>query len=174
MVTEARDEVSSAIFIAFSHAIHAKAQVLRRPDLSVTARSRLREAISDDLKKVSNFLTPEISEAAMEEAEELGVDLYTKTWHDQPSFDAGREIFHLEHVRPVSFLRDECCKAETAEDVRRVLTTQLRVAWILKDEDRRLSAAGFRSRRPDPDGAYRGVGITLRTRCGSGGGDHRL
>lgn len=153
-----------AVLAAFAESIYAKAQVLRRTTLHPSHRARVREAISDDLKKVSNLLTPEVSRKALAEAERLGVDLFEKNWHDQPGFDGGRETFHLEHVRPVSALRERCLTAGSGTDVLDVLKTGLRVAWILKVEDDELTRRGYRSKRDDPDAAYRECEIELLTR----------
>lgn len=146
----------------FAQSIHAKAVALRTLQVSASQRARLRESISDDIKKCTNFITPEVSVAAHDEAEPLGVDLSTKNWHDQPSFDAGREIFHFEHIVPVSALRAMCENTESPDDTLSVLRTRLRVAWILKREDLELTRLGYRSTRADPDAAYEHAKIKLR------------
>jgi integrase/recombinase XerD len=88
-------------------------------------------------------------------------------WHDQPSFDAGREIFHFEHVVPVSAVRTACCHQNSEGAVFAILKSRLRVAWILKSEDAELTRLGHRSNRPDPDAAYRNAGIRLVPRKGA-------
>jgi len=153
----------AAVLAAFAKSIFAKAEVLSRSTLPATYRARVREAVSDDLKKVSNLAIPEVSRAALLEARRLGINLFEKTWHDQPSFDEGREVFHLEHVRPVSALREECLLAASVAEVLEVLATKIRVAWILKSEDVGLTSRGYRSNRPDPDQAYRAAEIELVT-----------
>lgn len=150
-----------AAFAAFSESIFAKVKLLKRPTLPAKYRARIRESISDDLKKVSNLVTPEASRAALDAAVPLDVDLFRMTWHDQHQFDEGRKEFLLEHVRPVSALRDRCVAAGTLEGVFEVLKSELRVAWILKDEDDELTRLGYRSKRPDPDAAYRHAKIEV-------------
>lgn len=112
-------------------------------------------------KPITEPPTAGVSEAALAEAEHLKVDLRTQNWHDQPSFDARREIFHFEHVVPVSAIRAACCDQESERAVLAVLKGRLRVAWILKSEDAELTRLGDRSNRPDPDAAYRKAGIRL-------------
>lgn len=150
----------------FARSIFAKVEGLKSlPDLSPSQRSRLRESISDDIKKASNFHAHDVSEEAHRVAQELGVDLSVMTWHEQPSFDAGRETFLVEHLEPVSALRARCLCANSEEDVLRILTEELRVVWITREEDDTLTEKGFRTKRPDGGAAaYAAVGIKLRTR----------
>ncbi|WP_437956632.1 hypothetical protein WME76_35380 [Sorangium sp. So ce119] len=145
----------------FACSLYAKACTLSSVELSPSQRARLLESMSDDIKKCTNFIEPEVSEAALAEAEHLRVDLRAKNWHDQPSFDATREIFHFEHVVPVSVIRTACCGQNSETAVLAVLKSRLRVAWILKSEDSELTRLGHRSNRPDPDGAYHKAGIRL-------------
>lgn len=46
-------------------------------------------------------------------------------------------------------------------EVVQVLADNLRLAWITKEEDARLTALGYRHKRPDPDAAYAEAGIVL-------------
>ncbi|TKC92132.1 hypothetical protein [Polyangium fumosum] len=122
----------------FARSILAKASALRSIDLLPNQRARILESISDDIKKCTNFIAPQVSTAAWKEAERLGVDLYSKNWHDQPAFDAGRQTFHFEHVLPVSAIRDACLELNSEAAIFDVLK-KLRVAWILKTEDAELT-----------------------------------
>lgn len=58
-----------------------------------------------------------MSEAAFAAAKASGVDLVTLGWHDQTKFDKKREMFHREHTMPVRYIRDECLKQSTVDDV---------------------------------------------------------
>jgi len=150
---------------AFAESIHAKACALTHPKLTPTGRARLLESISDDIKKFSNFVEPEVSQAALERAASLLVDLRSKGWHEQPQFDPDREVFHWEHVSPVSAIRKACIDAPSVVEVADVLRATVRVAWILKDEDRKLTRLGYRSRRADPVAAYAHAEIVLVPRA---------
>jgi hypothetical protein len=145
----------------FAESIHAKSRALNNLELNTNERNRISESISDDIKKCSNFLVPEASEAALKKAERLNIDLYSRNWHNQSKFDPGREVFHVEHVMPVAALRERCLSCRSPEGVLEVLTSTLRVAWILKSEDRALTRLGYRSKRPFPDAAYVEAGIKL-------------
>ncbi|WP_329462070.1 hypothetical protein [Streptomyces sp. NBC_01431] len=102
-----------------------------------------------------------MSTAAAELAAGLGVDLRRETWHSQPKFDPGRAVFHYEHMNPVGEIVSRLGAAECAGDVVVLISESLRLAWITKEEDCRLTALGFRQRRPDPQGAYAQAGIVL-------------
>ncbi len=140
------------LLLPFAQSIYAKSMALRTLELSPSQRARFLESISDDIKKCSNFLQPEVSKAALAKAVKLNVDLYSKSWHDQPKFDGSHQKgkFHLEHLHPVSTIRDLCSKAMSRDAVLRILLGKLRVAWILKTERRKLDRT-HRSNRPDPD-----------------------
>ncbi len=119
------------------------------------------ESISDDIKKCTNFILPEVSRAAFERARNLGVNLTDKCWHDQHKFDKGREIFHFEHVNPIVIIREACIGAPSPSAILEILLTRLRIAWILKEEDFKLTKLGYRSNRQDAEAAYREANIDL-------------
>lgn len=155
---------TSKVLQAFSKAIYAKVRFLRtRIGRTQPQCTRILESISDDIRKCTNFVKPEVSVAADKEARRQGVALNEMTWHDQRSFDPGRKRFHLEHVVPVSAVRNACLEALSAAAVLEVLTSQLRVAWILKEEDAELTRLGFKRRRPHPDAAYRQAAIRMKS-----------
>lgn len=145
---------------AFAESIWAKARVAREVGLEIRERRRLLESISEDIKKYTDLLPPQVSVAALSEAERRGVDLRQMAWHDQPRFDPGRQVFAWEHALPVGRIRDLCLLASSSSAIAEILETA-RVAWILKEEDRRLTNLGYRAVRPDPEAAYREAGITL-------------
>jgi len=123
-------------------------------------RARMLESISDDIKKASNFIPHQQSVRAHDKAKD-SVDLSKMTWHDQPSFDPGRASFLVEHKEPVKKLRAACIKTRTVEGVLDVLTDQLCVVWVLREEDEELTRLKFRSNRPDSDAAYAKARIEL-------------
>jgi hypothetical protein len=87
--------------------------------------------------------------------------LCQEDWHSQNRFDLGRRLFHVEHVTTISALREMCLHAPSEEALIDSLAAGIRIAWILKDEDAKLTQLGYRSHRPDPDIAYRQAGTDL-------------
>lgn len=69
-----------------------------------------------------------------------GEDLRTKNWSDQQAFDAGREIFHLEHIFTGSmfFAKLNEHYEVTRDCVEKILKENYAVAWILREENQRL------------------------------------
>lgn len=159
--TRAASRHCRALLEPFAISVFAKLSALRTLELSASERARLREAVADDLKKCTNFCVPRVSVRAHRRASRLRIDLRGQGWHQQPRFDPGRRIFHWEHVHPVSALIAHCERQRTVRGVLRVLLTLPQVVWVLKEEDRRLTRLGYRSRRSDPAEAYERAGIVL-------------
>jgi len=148
---------------AFATSIWAKVCLLRDShleELEERHKLRVRESISEDIKKYTDCITPRVSDAAQTEPAARDVNLSAMGWHDQPQFDRGRKLFHLEHMTPVSAIREECLSAPSISSIESALNSA-KTAWILKSEDRKLTALGFRTNRPDPENAYQKAGITF-------------
>lgn len=141
----------------FAQSIFAKMGAINTLNLTRKEKSRFFESMSDDIKKCSNFIAPEVSVKAKNKAEEFGFKLFNMNWHDMKSKD--RHIFHFEHVNTVSAIREKCCEAKCSQDVLCILLNRLSIAWILKEEDKLLTAKGYKKNRPD--NAYELAGITL-------------
>jgi hypothetical protein len=129
-------------------------------------RARLTESLAVDLRKLCDMLIPdaryaEVSEAAAEVTASLEVDLRVQPWQAQAGFDAGRRLLHYEHMTPVGRLVALVRSADTPDEIVSALSDHLRVAWITKEENSRLTALGFRHKRPDPEAAYQAAGIVL-------------
>jgi len=146
---------------AFATAIAAKVRALRATAATSAQQQRLRESISDDIKKATNFHPHHQSVAAQDFASSSGIDLTGKTWHDQHHFDPKRRIFVVEHKRTVGSIRELCIQAEAEDRILEILTKEICAVWVLREEDDRLTRLGFRVRRPDPDDAYRQAGIEI-------------
>ena len=149
----------ASILSPFARSIHAKVVALRRLYLTTSQRARILESISDDIKKCTNFVTPRVSIAAAARSRSLGIDLRRVGWHDQPKIDNRRKVFHLEHFNPVSAIRAACLDQRSEDAVLGILRARLKVIWVLKAQDAKLSSLGYRTKRPKPHSAYRAAGI---------------
>lgn len=142
--------------------LYQKAKVDKCKELEAWADYALHWAC----RRLEVFYRTRVSKAAAAKAAALKIgDLSLYAWNDQKSKmrDPKREIFHYEHVYPVSQLRHglEALDPPTDEAVLS-LVKRGAVAWILKEECKRLDAAGYRSQRPeDPWQAFREVGIEM-------------
>jgi len=148
---------------AFSVAIFSMVNSINKLQLTPKQHRRILEAISDDIRKYSDSLIPEISIGAKCESDRLGIDLETQGWHEQPKFDPGRRLFFLEHMVPVSTIRKECLKACSVKEIKTILRSKVRIVWILREENDTLNALGYRYKRTDPIEAYSRAGIHI---CG--------
>jgi hypothetical protein len=163
---EAPMAVVDQLLQLFARSLFAKVSAVKSLELTQNQRKRLRSSITAEIRACGGLLypevlAPEVSEAALQEAQRIGVRICEQTWRSQPSFDAGRLLFHWEHVDPISCIQESCEGAECEEAILDILKTRLRIAWILKREDRELTRLGFRSQRADPEGAYRAAKIVL-------------
>ena len=124
--------------------------VLKQPGLDGNIRIWYENMLEYACRKMEEFVDPEVSVAAQKEAKKLQLRLSEYRYCDQPKFDKGREVFHWEHVMPVSEMKRRLVGDETRiatkEDVMSVLK-RTDIAWILKDEDRKLVSYGYRSSR---------------------------
>jgi hypothetical protein len=155
----------------FARSILAKAAAHRSPTLTENQRKWLRSSITSEIRHCGLLLypeviKPEVSEAALKKADSFRArmknkDLRNHTWHSQSSFDPGRKHFHWEHMDPISAIQKSCEDAGSEEEIQQILRTRLRIAWILKEEDEKLTKLGFRNNRPDPASAYQEAGIVL-------------
>lgn len=152
----------------FARGIHDLLLALGDPALELNKHqaARVREAVSVSLRKVCDVLVPdarhpEVSVAAAQRAATLGVDLRTQTWQTQPKFDPRRIVFQYEHMRPIVAIRIALGLATSPDDVVETIRRDLRLAWITKEENLRLTSLGYNSVRPDPDTAYADAGIVL-------------
>ena len=110
---------------------------------------------------------PFISQGARDQASVQGLPierLRSARWHDQPSFDPGRDTFHFEHV----FTGEMCWTAVTelsgsfsSKDLSDLLRVNYATAWILKDEDGRLPRSVRGKTLQDALQIYTDKGVSL-------------
>jgi hypothetical protein len=149
----------------FARSILAKVQALKL-ELTKTQRMRLRRSITEDIRTCGGLIypdmkSPEVSKAAAREAKRRKVDLCKMNWHKQPAFDPGRKMFQWEHVCTVRSIQARCETAQSEDAVLQILNSCLRIAWILKREDKELTRLGYGNVRDDPDAAYSEAKIEL-------------
>ncbi|MGD1847886.1 MAG: hypothetical protein ACFB10_21030 [Salibacteraceae bacterium] len=77
------------------------------------------------------------------EIQQPGRRLVNQDWKDQPQFDQGRKIFNLDHIYTGEMFRnavDTLISEDelSVEKIAMLIRNNYRMAWILKDEERRL------------------------------------
>lgn len=136
-----------------------------------TASTHYRRYQMRSLERMCRFLeflmSPRISERAAKEAKNrnLNLDHLRETkWSNQAKrlSDPQRKIFHFEHVVPNTQLANQIREVRNRPvgEIEKLLKTA-EIAWILKKEDKKLSANGHRSKRADPRACYEKAGIKL-------------
>ena len=129
------------------------------------AERGLRSLLMTLCRNMEDVAPRNASTKAAARGRELGIaDLRAFHFDDGCRIPGGRAAsrLHWEHWFPVAEMRRElvCLRDPTPTACRTVLA-KARLCWILKEEDSALTALGFRSRRPDPDAAYRAAGIEM-------------
>ena len=115
----------------------------------------IRAGLTTMLRKWCDTLSVSfVSVNANNAAHKLGIDLFEKQWKDQPKFDKGRHVFHLEHKYPIS---DMISDMEAGEYSVAQVLARAEFGWILKEEDKRLISHN----RDDHDLLYAKANIHL-------------
>lgn len=140
----------------------AIAGILRHYKTSPTdVRGTLATMLGWMARDLERYVVPRVSRAAQTRADELGLgDLSQFNWGHQrgPMKDPTREIFHWEHVVPVSdMVKALLALDDPAPSAIVPILMRAEIAWILKSEDKLLRRSG----RPDPRAAYLAAGIEL-------------
>lgn len=124
-------------------------------------RSTLKTMLGWMARDLERYVVPGVSRAAQERADELELgDLTRFHWKHQRGRmkDPMREIFHWEHVVPVSDTVEALLALDDPMPSTIVpILMRAEIAWILKSEDKALRRRG----RADPRAAYVAAGIEL-------------
>ena len=152
------------IVLPFAEGILLKSQLLSKTQLKRPQLEAVRSSISVDIRKIGDLVVPhlrpvDVSVGAtfqfpLEQLEHL-------TWQKQPALDPGREQLILEHVCPVAELRDRVLRATNGFEIVQLLWTHMRLAWVTRAEDEKLTELGYQKVRPYPLVAYSNAGINI-------------
>jgi hypothetical protein len=124
------------------------------------------------VRRLEEFVEPEISVAAADLAKEYGCDLRTiRRPKGSSPYESNSEpgtktrAFQWEHVRSIKTTIDLLRELKPHFELALIVAELERaeIAWITRDEDRRLNKGGFRWKR-DPDDlwkSYRDHGIVI-------------
>ena len=55
-----------------------------------------------------------------------------------------------------------CLKANSEIEIFHILKEKLKIAWILKEEDKKLTSLGYKSNRENPEQAYSEAMIEIK------------
>jgi hypothetical protein len=110
-----------------------------------------------------------VSRSALELSKELGFEdeCWKMQWDDQPKYDpSGRKTFHIEHIftGKMFFLALKSLNDSgelNQETLLQFILANYRTAWILKEEDRRLTKCHRGATLEDALNHYKVMGIEL-------------
>jgi len=114
-----------------------------------------------------------MSERAFKEAKILGISekIIYLTWHQFGKYKLeksisgnGKRAFILEHFYPRKYIRKELfdLKNPNKNDVKKIITENLKTCVITAEEDLKLRKLKYGSERPNPEKAYKKAGIKLK------------
>ncbi len=114
----------------FAEALQALATGYNALSESLQAKQRTawRGGMAQLVRKYHDIVIPAyssvlVSEAALHAARQRQIDLYRMDWSQQPRFDPGRTVFHLEHVVTVATVVQRCLVG-SEQDIFQTLTSQ--------------------------------------------------
>lgn len=126
-------------------------------------RQWYRDMIDRGCRHLEFFCRPHVSVAARREAKKWGIkkDLSEYKWKEIRNMDF-LWLFHLDHVKPVSFLVDQLIemKRVTVKNTFNLIM-EMEVAWILKTENKKLDDRKYKTNRPNPYEAYNECAIII-------------
>ena len=129
------------------------------------SNKRLLKYMIDRLLRMAGTYQPRTASVnAQKQADELGIgDLRRFDWGDQPvrMKDPGRKIFHFEHTIPMNNIVESILESNCETSIRSHIM-KIKIAWILKEEDRLLTKGidgSWKSKRPED--AYKRLNIQL-------------
>jgi len=158
------------IVMPFAEGMFLKSKLLSHTSLDSAQAEAVKSSISVDIRKVGDLVVPhlrltDVSVAATEtfsptESFTCG-QLSRLTWQQQPGVDPGRNLLILEHVCTVVSLRELVLQAHSGMEIVQLLWTRMRLAWITRAEDEKLTELGYKKNRPFPLVAYSEAGIKI-------------
>jgi hypothetical protein len=158
------------IVLPFAEGMFLKSKLLSHTSLDSAQVEAVRSSISVDIRKVGDLVVPrlrltDVSVGATETFTPTGSftrgQLSRLTWQQQPGVDPGRNLLILEHVCPVVSLRELVLQAHSGIEIVQLLWTRMRLAWVTRAEDEKLTELGYEKNRPFPLVAYSEAGIKI-------------
>lgn len=128
-------------------------------------KRKLKEALKDTLKKMTDQKVTMVSEAVMEACKPLGIDPFELLWTKRNILgkdQSGKSLLLWEHTTPLEEYYKSLVACNTQEEVYNVIENYSGVCWLMRHEDNALNAGGFRSKRPGGwKKVYKSCGIKI-------------
>lgn len=128
-------------------------------------KKKLKEALKDTLKKMTDQKVTMVSEAVMNACQPLGIDPFELLWTKRNILgqdENGKSLLLWEHTTPLAEYFESLIACKSEQEVNKVVENYSGVCWLMRHEDNALNAGGFRSKRPGGwEEVYESCGIKI-------------
>jgi len=145
------------IVLPFAEGMFLKSQLLSHASLNSAQAEAVRSSISADIHKVGDLVVPHLrlTDVSVEAFSTFAWEQFKLTWLQQQGF------LVLDHVCPVVSLRELIFQAHSGIEIVQLLWRRMRLAWVTRAEDEKLTELGYKENRPFPLVAYSEAGIKI-------------
>ena len=114
-------------------------------------KKKLKEALKDTLKKMTDQKVTMVSKAVMEACTKIDVDPFELLWTKRNVLgkdENGKSLLLWEHTTPLAEYFEALVSCETIIEINEIIKNYSGVCWLMRHEDNLLNKNGFRSKRP--------------------------
>jgi hypothetical protein len=114
-------------------------------------KKKLKEALKDTLKKMTDQKVTMVSKAVMEACTKIDVDPFELLWTKRNVLgkdENGKSLLLWEHTTPLAEYFEALVSCETIIEINEIIKNYSGVCWLMRHEDNLLNKCGFRSKRP--------------------------
>ena len=114
-------------------------------------KKKLKEALKDTIKKMTDQKVTMVSEAVMDECKKVGVDAFELLWTQRNILgqdENNKSLLLWEHSTPIGEFFGTLIKCENEDMVTDKIENYSGVCWLMRHEDNMLNERGFRASRP--------------------------
>ena len=128
-------------------------------------KKKLKEALKDTLKKMTDQKVTMVSDAVLEACQPLGIDPFELLWTKRNVLgkdEKGKSLLLWEHTTPLAEYFESLITCGSEQEINEVVENYSGVCWLMRHEDNVLNASGFRSKRPGGwEEVYESCGIKI-------------
>ena len=114
-------------------------------------KKKLKEALKDTLKKMTDQKVTMVSEAVFLACQEINQDPFELLWTKRNILgkdENGKSLLLWEHSTPLAEYFESLIKCNSETEVEETIENYSGVCWLMRHEDNLLNKSGFRAKRP--------------------------
>ncbi len=114
-------------------------------------KRKLKEALKDTLKKMTDQKVNMVSEAVFIACQEINQDPFELLWPKRNILgkdENGKSLLLWEHSTPLEEYFESLIKCKSETEVGEAIENYSGVCWLMRHEDNLLNKSGFRAKRP--------------------------